>query len=56
MKCVKCDSTNTYVLMDKTIVCRRCGERGKSEGQKGKYNEHIQQTSRARIAGKAKTV
>jgi len=33
-KCEDCESTNIYVLKDKTKVCRKCGWRGKSGRKK----------------------
>lgn len=31
LRCVECVSTNIYTLMDKTVVCRRCGHRESGE-------------------------
>lgn len=33
-ECVECNSQNTNVLKDGTIVCRNCGYRNKQRGKK----------------------
>jgi len=34
--CQNCKSSNTYSLIDKTIVCRKCGYRHNTEIKGGK--------------------
>lgn len=31
LQCPKCDSRQVYVLIDKTMVCRKCGYRWKGK-------------------------
>lgn len=41
LQCPKCESRQVYVLVDKTNICRKCGNRWKIRGEKNGISQSL---------------